>query len=141
MATREADGLKQAPYHGDEGNKSLWYGEFAKSGVAQNDLIRMCVIPAGSFVTDMDFIFDDCGTTVTCDVGYEPVNSADGPSAVEDFWLAAVAVATAAGRSRSAAHAIRFEYDVYVTVKAEAAGFTGSPQNAGGGGGGCAGAT
>ena len=128
MATREADGLKQAPYHGDEGNKSLWYGEFAKSGVAQNDLIRMCVIPAGSFVTDMDFIFDDCGTTVTCDVGYEPVNSADGPSAVEDFWLAAVAVATAAGRSRSAAHAIRFEYDVYVTVKAEAAGFTGSPK-------------
>src|SRR3972149_10645990 len=88
MATREADGLKQAPYHGAHGNKSLWYGEFAKSGVAQNDLIRMCVIAAGSFVSDLDFIFDDCGTTVTCDVGYEPVNSADGPAAVEDYWLA-----------------------------------------------------
>lgn len=129
MATREADGLKQAPYHGDQGNLSLWYGEYAKAGVLNGDVLRLAVIPAGSFVSDLDLVHDDAGTSVTAKVGYEPVNSADGPAADDDYWLAAGQdIATAAGRIRSASHAKRFEFDVYVTLTVGGANFTGSPK-------------
>lgn len=129
MATREADGLKQQPYHGEAGNCSVWYGEYAKAGVLNGDVIRLGVIPAGSFVTDMDLVFDDTGTGVTGKLGYQPVNSTDGPTAVDDYWLAAGQdLAAAAGRLRSASHAIRFEYDVYVILTVGGANFTGSPK-------------
>jgi len=127
-ATRESPGLKKAPYHGEAGNCSVWYGENS-TAAGIGDVIRMCVIPAGALVTDMDLIHADTGTSVTAMLGYEPVNSADGPTADEDYWLATGQdIAAAAGRIRSAAHAIRFEYDVYVILTTEVAAFTGTPK-------------
>lgn len=129
MPTREADNIKQPPYHGDQGNQSMWYGEYAKAGVLNGDVLRLAMIPAGAFVTDMDLVHDDTGTSVTGKLGYEPVNSADGPAAVDDYWLAAGQdLAAAAGRIRSAAHAKRFEFDVYVILTVAGANFTGSPK-------------
>lgn len=129
MTTLVGDGMKDQPYHGDDGNCSVWYGEYAKASVANGDIIEMGVIPAGAKVTDMDLVFDDCGTNVTAKLGYSPVNSADGPSSVDDYWFAAGQdIATAAGRIRSASHAKRFEYDVKVILTIGGAAFTGSPK-------------
>lgn len=129
MSTKDSDFIKDAPYHGEEGNCSVWYGYYNKAGVLNGDVLRLCVIPAGAYVTDMDLVFDDTGTGVTAKLGYSPVNSADGPAAVDDYWLAAGQdLATAAGRLRSASQPIRFEFDVYVVLTVAGANFTGSPK-------------
>jgi hypothetical protein len=129
MATRESDSLRNPPFHGEQGNLSVWRGDYAKAGVLNGDVLRLAVIPAGAEVTDMDLVHDDAGTGVTAKLGYEPVNSSDGPAAVDDYWLAAGQdLAAAAGRIRSAAHAIRFDYDVYVILTVAGANFTGSPK-------------
>lgn len=128
MATKDSDFIKSQPFHGEQGNCSVWYGEYAKASVGIGDVLRMCVIPAGAVVDDMKFVFDDCGTGMTAKVGYSPVNSADGPSAVDDYWATGVDIATAAGVNRSSAHRIRFDFDVYVIVTIATAAFTGSPK-------------
>lgn len=117
----------KVPFAGEEGNLSVWH---AKEAIAANsgDVIRMGVIPAGVIVTDMDLVFDDTGTSVTGKLGYQPVNSSDGPSAVDDYWLAAGQnLASAAGRLVSTSHEIQFEYPVYVILTVAGANFTSTP--------------
>lgn len=132
MATVENNALvQQIPHSGEYGNTSVWGPKvpFQQASIANADVLRICRIPAGSRVDTFDLVFDDCGTSVTCKVGYAPVKSADGPTAVDDYWLAAgTDIATAAGVSRSAAHPIMFDYDVYVTLTVGGAAFTGSPK-------------
>lgn len=132
MATVENRSLvQQIPHSGEYGNVSVWGPKtpFQQAGVASGDVLRICRIPAGSRVDDFSLVFDDCGTSVTCKVGYEPVKSADGPTAVDDYWLAAGQdIAAAAGVARSAVHPITFDYDVYVTLTVAGAAFTGSPK-------------
>jgi hypothetical protein len=128
MATKDSDFVKNNPFHGEQGNESVWYGEYAKAGVLSGDIIRMCVVPAGARVDDMKFTFDDCGTGMTAKVGYAPVNSVDGPAASDAYWGTGIDIATAAGVNRTSAHSIRFDFDVYVIVTISSANFTGSPK-------------
>lgn len=122
--------IQQVPHAGEYGNRSVWGPEFpfAQAGVLNGDLLRVARVPAGARVDEFTAIFDDCGTGVTASFGYAPVNAADGPSAVANYWGNAVDVATAAGSFRSAAHPITFDYDVYLTVTVGGANFTGSPK-------------
>lgn len=126
MATKESDSLKNPPFHGEQGNLSVWHGFYQKAGVVTTDVLRLAKIPAGSFVTDMDLAHDACGAAVTAKLGYEPVNATDGPTADDDYWLAAGQDIAAAGRIRSAAQPIRFEYDVYVILTVAGANFDGA---------------
>jgi hypothetical protein len=131
MATVDNTSLpQQVPFAGEYGNKSVWGPKtpFAQASVGIGDVLRICKIPAGARVDDLKLVFDDCGTSMTIKIGYAPVNSADGPSAVDDYWGTGVDVATAAGAHRSIAHPILFDYDVYVTVTVATAAFTGSPK-------------
>lgn len=120
--------VQQVPHMGEYGNASVWSRSFQKAGIADADVLRIGKIPAGSRVDDMKLVFDDCGTGMTVKIGYAPVKSSDGPSAVDDYWGTGIDVATAAGVHRSAAHPISFDYDVYVTVTVASAAFTGSPK-------------
>jgi len=131
MATVDNNSLiQQVPHAGEYGNAAVWGPDvpFVKAGVGIGDVLRICRIPAGGRVDDMKLVFDDCGTSMTLKLGYAPVNSADGPSAVDDYWGTGIDVAAAAGAHRSIAHPITFDYDVYVTVTVATAAFTGSPK-------------
>jgi hypothetical protein len=130
MATKNADSLQNPPFHGEQGNLSVWKGDYQKAGVASGDILRLCIIPAGADVTDMDLVHDACGASVTAKLGYSPVNSADCPTEDDDYWLAAGQDISSAGRIRSAAHAKRFEYDVYVILTIAGAAFDGTDKEA-----------
>ena len=122
--------VQQVPHAGEYGNRSVWGSEFPfqQSGILQNDVLQVCKLPAGARVDELRVIFDDCGTGVTLDIGYAPVNASDGPAAVDDYWASGVDVSTAAGSVLSDAHPITFDYDVYVTATVLGANFTGSPK-------------
>lgn len=122
--------IQQVPHAGEYGNKSVWGPDFPfqQAGIVNTDVLRICRIPAGARVDDFKAVFDDCGTGVTLDFGYAPVNPSDGPAAVDDYWGSAIDVAAAAGAHRSLAHPITFDYDVYVTATVGGANFTGSPK-------------
>jgi len=129
MPTLDSDSLKSTPFHGEQGNGSLWRGFYNKAGVLNGDIIRLAKIPAGALVADMDLVFEDTGTGVTGKLGYEPIDSADGPTADDDYWFAAGQdLATAAGRIRSASFPIRFDFGVYVILTVAGANFTGAPK-------------
>ena len=129
MPTIDNDSLvQQVPHAGEYGNLSTWSKSFQKAGILANDVLRIQRLPAGARVDEKKLVFDDCGTGMTLKLGYAPVNPADGPSAVDDFWGTGIDVAAAAGVFRSAAHPITFDFDVYVTATVAGAAFTGSPK-------------
>jgi hypothetical protein len=129
MPTIDNDSLvQQVPHSGEYGNMSVWSKSFTKAGVLNGDLLRIQRLPAGARVDEMKLVFDDAGTAATLSLGYAPVNPDDGPSAVANYWGAAIDVSAAAGVFRSAAHPITFDFDVYVTATVAGANFTGSPK-------------
>jgi len=129
MPTIDNDSLvQQVPRAGEYGNLSVWSKPFQKAGILANDVLRIQRLPAGARVDEKKLVFDDCGTGMTLKLGYAPVNPADGPSAVDDFWGTGIDVASAAGVFRSAAHPITFDFDVYVIVTVASANFTSSPK-------------
>lgn len=128
MATVENTSYPTPHSGGQGGNAAVWSHSFAKAGVLTGDVLRIQKLPAGARIDEHKLVFADCGTGMTVKIGYEPVNSADGPAAVDDYWGSGVDVATAAGASRSSAHPITFDYEVYVTVTVASADFTGSPK-------------
>jgi hypothetical protein len=128
MATIENTSYPTPHSGGQGGNAAVWSNPFQKSGVVANDVLKILQLPAGARVDDAKLVFDDCGTGMTLKFGYMPVNSDDGPSAVDDYWGTGIDVATAAGVHRSAAHPITFDYPVWVTATVASAAFTGSPK-------------
>lgn len=69
----------------------LFVKHFTFTGdVAQNDLVELCLLPAGARVYHGRVDFTDFGSSVTMDIG---------TSTDEDHWAAAIDVATAAGQA------------------------------------------
>lgn len=98
----------------------------ATKAASNGEKLYLGVIPAGIRVDDFALIFDDCGTSVTCSVGYEPVDTL--PAASAAYWIAAgFDIATAAGRKDSTSHPITFERPVKVVLTVGGANFTGTP--------------
>lgn len=98
----------------------------ATKAANNGDKLYLGIIPAGVRVDDFALIFDDCGTSVTCKVGYSPVDST--PTEDDDYWIAAgYDIATAAGRKDSTSHPVVFEKPVKIMLTVGGANFTGTP--------------
>lgn len=112
-----------------QGNKAFAENYSVAKAAASGDKVYLGVIPAGVEVDTMDLVHDDCGTGVTGKLGYEPVNSDDGPTAVSDYWIAAGQdLATAAARVASKSHPIRFDFPVAIILTVAGDAFTGTPK-------------
>lgn len=129
MATFSAvDLMSKARHVGGYGNTAVAFGTVTPTAGASGDVYRPMVIPAGIFVTDVDIVNEDLdsGTTISAKIGYAPVNAADGPAAVDDYFSATSTFLSAAGRKSCAFQPIKFEKPVFLTLTltASATGFT-----------------
>jgi len=126
MADIYAPDYNQKPLHMAEmGNAWAENYSIAKAA-AQNDKLYLGIIPAGVQVDLARLIFEDAGTGVTLDLGYEPVDSS--PSAVGDYWIDGQDVATAAGSAFSSALPITFEKPVKLVATVLGAALTNTPR-------------
>lgn len=131
MATFSATDLNtKNRFMGGDGNCAVTWGSVTPTAGASGDIYKVAIIPAGMEVTDVDIINDDLDSNVSpliaCKVGYTPVNSADGPTAADDYFAATgKTFLNAAGRTSLAFQPIKFEYPVIliVTLTASAATF------------------
>ena len=77
-------------------------------------------VPAGTKVSDLSFVLDDCdsGVAFTFSVGYRPVSSIDGPLAANAAYFAAAGqtVGQAGGRLECAFKPITFQQDVFIAL-------------------------
>lgn len=120
MATFNAVDLNTKARHmGGYGNAVVAFGSVTPTAGASGDVYRPVRIPAGMLVTHLDIVNDDLdtgGTAMSAKIGYEPVNSSDGPAANDAYFSATGTFLTAAGRKVCAFQPIKFEKDVYVTL-------------------------
>jgi hypothetical protein len=130
VAIFKATDLNRDRFMGGYGNGWIGLGTVTPAAGTSGDIYYPMLIPAGVMVTDVDIVNDDLDSngapTITCKVGYSPVNSADGPTAADDYFAAAgKTFLNAAGRTSLAFQPIKFEKPVYliVTLTASAATF------------------
>lgn len=121
MATFNSPDLGTKPRHmGGYGNLAGVWGTVTPTAGALADVYIPVVIPAGLEVWDVDILFDDLdtgATTFAVKIGYAPVNAADGPVAVDDYFSAASTfLSGAAGRKQCVFQPIKFEKPVYLTL-------------------------
>lgn len=120
MAIFSAPDLNTRNRHmGGYGNAVVVFGSVTPTTGVLADVYRPVRIPAGIRVTDLDIVNDDLdtgGTAFSVKVGYEPVNSADGPAADDDYFSAASTFLSVAGRKVCVFQPIKFERDVLVTL-------------------------
>lgn len=120
MASHNAADLNTRPMHmGGYGNAVVIYGSVTPTAGASADVYRPVRIPAGMLLTHLAIVNDDLdtgGTAMSAKIGYEPVNSADGPTAVTDYFSATATFLTAAGRKECVFQPIKFEKDVFITL-------------------------
>lgn len=91
------------------------------------------LLPAGTQLCTLESVNDDMdsGTALLYSVGYRPVDSTAGPTAVTDYFAAAGQTAfRAAGRVEYTFKPITFEKDVYISVLIGTApsGISGNPE-------------
>mgnify|MGYP001589556940 CR=1 FL=1 len=123
MANKDAtDLLTKQKHMGQYGDAVIAYGQVTVASTADNDVIRPCVIPAGTMVHAIligngDF---DTGTPeIVCNVGYSPVNSTDGPAESAAYFAPAgqtILQSLNEGKLFCNFAPIKFEYDVYLIV-------------------------
>lgn len=123
MATHEASDLngRVALANGPYGNCAVHVGKVVPaSSPSTADVLRLLRIPAGTRIDELIIINDDLEsstTTMQCKVGYTPCNSADGPTADDDyFFTTGQTFLQGAARTVSTAKPIVFEYDVFVDL-------------------------
>ncbi len=121
MATFKANDLNRDRFMGGYGNGWIGFGTVTPAAGTSGDIYYPMLIPAGTLVTDVDIVNDDLDSsgapTIACKVGYSPVNSADGPTAVDDYFAAAgKTFLNAAGRTSLAFQPIKFDKPVYLIV-------------------------
>ena len=122
MATFNATDLNSKIRHmGAYGNATVTWGSVTPTTGVSGDIYRPMIIPAGVEVTDVDIVNDDLDSnaapTIACKVGYAPLNPADGPAAVDDYFAAAgKTFLNAVGRTSLAFQPIKFEKPVYLIV-------------------------
>lgn len=115
MSTNNGDQLAQIPHTGSFGNRSAFNAQHNFAGEAQNDVVRLVKISAGTEVLDLKSFFEAFGAARTIDLGYTPVDSSSSLVADPDYWTPAPIDVSAAGASRSnTALPIKFTEDVYL---------------------------
>lgn len=118
MATTNAPDLTtKSLFMGGYGNAIHLYGTVAVTAGASADIYKPVRIPAGMTVTGLKINNDDLdtgGTAFAVKIGYAPVNAADGPTAVLDYFTAANTLLSAASLTDLRFLPIKFEYDVDV---------------------------
>jgi hypothetical protein len=127
MATYKAADLMTKPRHmGGYGNGTISWGSVTPTAAASGDVMYPTVIPAGTEVTGLSIINDqiDSSTGLSTKVGYMPVNAADGPVMVDDYFSATKTTLRTAGRTECAFQPIKFEKDVFVILTNTAAATT-----------------
>lgn len=117
--------LGDGPY----GNVSGDSAKIVTTQFTNGDILRLCRIPAGTRVDAILIGNDDLDSngapTAANKLGYTPVNSADGPAAVDNYWAAAGQTwMQAAGTRVVMADPITFDYDVYLILTATASSAT-----------------
>lgn len=121
MATFNAADLNTRNRHmGGYGNAVVVYGSVTPTAALFGDIYRPVIIPAGLDVTDIDIINDDLDSsgapTITCKVGFAPLNAADGPFAVDDYFASGKTFLNTVGRTSLAFQPIKFEKPVFLTI-------------------------
>jgi hypothetical protein len=106
---------------GGYGNAVVVYGSVTPTAAIFGDVYRPVVIPAGLDVTDVDIVNDDLDTggapAISCKVGFAPLNAAEGPAAVDDYFASmGKTFLNAAGRTSLAFQPIKFEKPVFLTL-------------------------
>ncbi|SOD42374.1 hypothetical protein [Nitrosovibrio sp. Nv4] len=130
MATFSATDLNTKPMHmGGYGNMALAWGSVTPTAGALADVYKPLRIPAGMTLTGLEIVNDDLDSNATplmaCKIGYEPVNSTDGPTADDDYFVAAGStILRSAARTSMNFQPVKFEKDVWVTVTLTAAAAT-----------------
>jgi hypothetical protein len=99
----------------------------AAGAPANGEKFYLGVIPAGTEVSGFSTVYDDFGTAITFDYGFEPVDPVVGPAANATYWFNALDVATAAGRAQSVAKPVRFNTAVKLVVTVHGT-ISGSPE-------------
>lgn len=106
---------------------NTWSKHFTADLAAnQNDKIYLGKIPAGVKVSIVTRKNEACGSSVTLDLGFEPVSS-DGPSAVVDRFIDGADVA-AAGSGVYPLVPIKFEREVNLVATVLGANLSGTPR-------------
>lgn len=120
MATHSATDLNsKALPMGGYGNAAIVWGSVTPTSGALASVYRPVRIPAGMTVTGLRIHNPDMDTGATAfavKIGYTPVNSADGPTADDDYFSTAVTHLTAVGDNVYRFAPIKFEKDVYVDL-------------------------
>ena len=126
MTTLAATDLNTKPIHQSSfGNAVIYEGKYSvAANPTANDVIRALRIPGGTRITKLEVLNDDLDTDgtpeIAVQVGFTPVNSADGPTADPDYWWATGAtILGTAGRNVSLSDPITFAYDVWVDILVE----------------------
>lgn len=132
MATYNASDLLTKPRHlGQYGEANVVAGKVTpSSAVATGDVLRICVIPAGTEVHALIAAWSTFGTTAPADLGYAPVSANDGSLAANATYFKtaeALQTASADGKLFKGFDPVKFEQDVFLiatfgTVSSGAAG-------------------
>lgn len=80
-------------------------------GIAAGSKIYYGVIPAGVKINNVREIHDANAASLTLKLGFEPVNSTNGPTADDDAFFAATA-STTAGEIQGALQPVSFDFPV-----------------------------
>jgi hypothetical protein len=121
MASHNATDLYTKNAHlGEFGNAVVYWGAVTPTAGALADVYRPVRIPGGAEITDLIINFPDMdtgGTAFAVKIGYEPVNSADGPVASDAYFSAATTVLSGNTKElRCVFRPIKFERPVFVTM-------------------------
>lgn len=137
LKAQKANGPAYMPGDGRMGvlPDKIVLGAAAGGGVgtpAPGDTIDF-LVPAGTLLTRLKFVNDDCdtGTTFAGSIGYRPVSANDGPLvAAASYFRAGGALFQAAGAIECDFKPIKFNQDVFITISVTAAptGITGNPE-------------
>src|SRR5687768_8217428 len=119
MASFNAVDLNTKSRHmGGYGNAVLIHGTVTPTAATAADVFRPVRIPAGIEVTGVRIVNADlAASALAVKIGYEPVNAADGPTADDDYFVAAGStIFQTAGTTELAFPPIKFEKDVFLTI-------------------------
>lgn len=95
------------------------------AATANGDVLRLVRIPAGTRINEVvlqnDQVDSNGGPTIQGKLGYTPVDAANGPAAVDNYWFAAGVMLRTKAATTFPAQPITFEFDVWVILTITAA--------------------
>ena len=124
MTTFKSPDLMTKNRHmGAYGNGTISWGSVSPIAGGNGDVYYITIIPGGTELTGLRIVNDDLdtGSGMSGTIGYMPVNAADGPVAVPDYFSATGTFLTAAGMKECVFYPIKFEFPVIVTITLTAA--------------------